>query len=83
MLANLKAAIAVRRMHQVDLALSLGIAPSLLSEVVTGRRAAEPSLRSRIAAALRADENWLFASVVEIPAPGSRVEVVPTGAGGS
>ncbi len=83
MLANLKAALAARRMHQVDLALSLGIAPSLLSEVVTGRRAAEPSLRSRIAAALRADESWLFARIVEIPAPGSCAEVAPVGARGS
>lgn len=82
MLANLKGALAVRKLKQVDLAVLLRVTPSLLSDVVNERRAADPSLRSRIAAALDADEAWLFASVTEIPAPGSCAEVAPVGARG-
>lgn len=83
MLANLKGALAVRRLRQVDLAVLLSVTPSLLSDVVNERRPADSSLRSRIAAALDADEGWLFASVTEIPAPGSCAEGVPVAARGS
>ncbi len=69
MLTNLRTALAARRIKQVDLALSLKIAPSMLSEIICGRRQAEASLRSRIADALRADEAWLFCSVTRIPGP--------------
>jgi len=69
MLTNLKTALAVRRIRQVELALSLGIPPSTLSEIICGRRQADPSLRVRIAEALRADEAWLFSAVTRIPAP--------------
>jgi hypothetical protein len=41
-LVNLKAALAARRMRQVDLAIELKISPSVLSEIVNGRRSAEP-----------------------------------------
>ena len=51
-LLNLKSAIAARQTRQVDLAISLKIAPSLLSEIVNGRRQADASLRARIAQAL-------------------------------
>jgi transcriptional regulator with XRE-family HTH domain len=69
MLTNLKAALAARRLRQVDLALSLKIPPSTLSEIICERRQAGPSLRARIAEALRADETWLFSSVTRIPGP--------------
>lgn len=67
MLVNLKMTIAARRMTQVDLALQLKIAPTILSEIIHGRRQADPSLRARIAEALRADETWLFSTVARIP----------------
>ena len=67
MLVNLKMTIAVRRMTQVDLALQLKIAPTILSEIIHGRRQADRSLRARIAEALRADETWLFSTVARIP----------------
>jgi transcriptional regulator with XRE-family HTH domain len=67
MLANLKAALAARRLRQVDLALSLKIPPSTLSEIICGRRQAESSLRTRIAEALCADEAWLFSTFARIP----------------
>jgi transcriptional regulator with XRE-family HTH domain len=67
MLVNLKMTIAARRLTQVDLALQLRIAPTALSEIIHGRREADPSLRARIAEALRADETWLFSSITRIP----------------
>lgn len=67
MLVNLKTTIAARRLTQVDLALQLKIAPTVLSEIIHGRRQADSSLRARIAEALRADEIWLFSSVTRIP----------------
>lgn len=69
MLTNLKTALAARRVRQVDLALSLKIPPSVLSEIICGRRQANPSLRARIAEALLADETWLFSSITRIPGP--------------
>ena len=68
-LGNIKTALAARRMRQVDLALDLKISPSVLSEIIYGRRQADPSLRARIAEALRADESWLFSPVMRIPSP--------------
>lgn len=52
----------------MDLALSLKIPPSVLSEIIHERRQADPSLRVRIAEALRADQTWLFSSIARIPA---------------
>ena len=69
MLLNLKVTIAARRLTQVDLALKLKLAPTALSEIIHGHRQADPSLRARIAEALRADEAWLFSSVTRIPSP--------------
>lgn len=69
MLANLKAALAVRNLRQVDLAIhKLGIPPSMLSEIIHGRRRANAELRSKIADVLQADERWLFEGEVKIPA---------------
>jgi transcriptional regulator with XRE-family HTH domain len=67
MLANLKATLAIRRVRQVELALSLSIAPSTLSEIVNERRLASRELRHTIARALNADPDWLFSPVVAIP----------------
>lgn len=69
MLCNLKTTIAARRMKQIDFALQLKIAPTVLSEIIHERRQADPSLRARIANALHADERWLFSSVTRIPQP--------------
>jgi transcriptional regulator with XRE-family HTH domain len=71
MLANLKTAIALRAMTQVDLAQSLKISRTILSEIIHERRRADASLRARIATALRADETWLFSTVARIPGPTS------------
>jgi hypothetical protein len=78
MLMNLKAALAARRMRQVELALSLKIPPSTLSEIVCGHRQADPSIRARIAEALCADEAWLFSAVARIPAPARTASSEPT-----
>jgi len=69
MLVNLKSAFVARGIKQVDLALSLKISPSVLSEIINGRRQPSPSLRARIAHELRADEGWLFAAFTRIPGP--------------
>jgi transcriptional regulator with XRE-family HTH domain len=69
MLANLKAALAARRVRQVDLAIELKVAPSLISEVVHGRRKLEPHQIARVAELLRADAVWLFQEVRFIPGP--------------
>ena len=74
MLPNLKLALAVRKRHQVELALSLGISPSLLSEILNERRAASQELRAQIAKALDADEGWLFARATHIPSFSSSAE---------
>lgn len=67
MLANFKTALAVRRTKQVDLAVTLGIAPSVLSEIIHGRRRPTHDLRSRIAHELGVDESWLFSTQTKIP----------------
>ena len=74
MLVNLKAALAARRMRQVDLALALKIPSSTMSEIICGRRQAENWLRTRIAEALRADESWLFSTAVRIPSRATQGE---------
>lgn len=74
MLLNLKTTIAARRLTQVDLALKLKIAPTVLSEIIHGRRQVDASLRARIAEALRADEAWLFSTLARIPPPASGLE---------
>jgi len=71
MLVNFKTALATRKIHQADLARSLQIAPTVLSEIIHERRHADASLRARIATALRTDETWLFSIVARIPEPKS------------
>ena len=67
MLANMKTALAVRRLKQADLAMRLGISPTAMSEVIHERRIPDAELRAQIAQELVANENWLFSSLIEIP----------------
>lgn len=67
MLVNFKTALAARGMRQIELALELKIAPTVLSEIVNGRRSASPSMRARLAEMLQVDEAWLFSSFTRIP----------------
>lgn len=69
MLSNMKAALAARRMHQVELAEAVGIGRSVLSAFIYGRAELSPQLRARIAEILQADPEWLFSSATHIPAP--------------
>ena len=66
-LANIKLALATRRLNQADLAVRVGISPTAMSEVIHERRIPDPRLRARIAQELATDENWLFSSLIEIP----------------
>jgi hypothetical protein len=66
-LVNFKTALAARGMRQIELALDLKVSPTVLSEIVNGRRSANPSLRARLAEVLQADEAWLFSSFTRIP----------------
>lgn len=69
MLSNMKAALAARRMHQIELAEAVGIGRSALSAFIYGRTQLPPQLRARIAEILRADPEWLFSNTTYIPAP--------------
>ena len=69
MLPNLKMALAVRGMRQIELAQKLGVASDLLSRIVRGWSEPSVELRVRIAEVLQADEGWLFSANVVIPAP--------------
>ena len=71
MLANLKVALAARRLRQVDLAIELRVAPSLISDVVHGRCRLAPHQVARVAELLKADADWLFQEVHFIPGPKS------------
>ena len=66
-LLNLKTALVARKVKQVDLAISLGISPTVISEIVNGRRVADARLRSLIAKDLCVDEEWLFRVQIDIP----------------
>lgn len=69
MLVNFKTALAARKVHQADLAQSLQIAPTVLSEIIHERRRTDAALRAKIASALHVDEQWLFETYVRVPAP--------------
>jgi transcriptional regulator with XRE-family HTH domain len=69
MLSNFKTALAARGLKQVDLAFELRIPPSSLSEIVHERRRPDASMRRRISQRLNADEQWLFATLIQIPQP--------------
>lgn len=68
MFTNLKSAMALREVRGYRLAAEVGITPTVLSEIVYGRRAAAPELRAKIAARLEADEAWLFTPTRIVPA---------------
>ncbi len=64
-----------RNLRQVDLAIhTLKIPPSVLSEIIRGRRKASAELRRKITEVLQTDEVWLFKPVVKIPVAGASVE---------
>jgi transcriptional regulator with XRE-family HTH domain len=67
MLVNLKAALAMRRTTQAELAAELKISTGLLSEVIHGRKQLAPHQKARASEFLSADESWLFAET-RIPA---------------
>ena len=67
MLVNFKAALAARRVKQIDLALQLKLDPTFLSRIINRRCEADASLRARLAAALEVEEAWLFQTVARIP----------------
>lgn len=69
MLINFKSAMAARGHKQVDFAVNLRISPVFLSQIIHERVKPDAALRSRLARALDADEEWLFSNVVRIPAP--------------
>jgi transcriptional regulator with XRE-family HTH domain len=71
MLANFKAALAARRIKQVDLAYDVRMSSSRLSEIVNERRQANALTRKRIAHVLGVDEAWLFSASVKLPKPGN------------
>lgn len=69
MRANLKTALAARRMRQADLAATVGVGESTLSEFIHGRASLAPHTQGRIAQILQADADWLFALAIRIPPP--------------
>lgn len=68
MLPNLKVALAVRGIRQLDLASRLRVSPATISAIMHGRRQASASERESIAQVLNAEEHWLFQKHVRIPA---------------
>lgn len=62
MYPNLKLQLWRAGIRQNRLAQMLGMDETVLSKVINGYRAAPPELRSRIAAILESDAEWLFES---------------------
>jgi transcriptional regulator with XRE-family HTH domain len=77
MRTNLRAALAARGMRQVDLAAELKIWPSVVSDLVTGRRDPEPRVAARIAEILRVDEFLLFSEQPLIPMAPKKSQELP------
>jgi transcriptional regulator with XRE-family HTH domain len=67
MLANVKTALAARGMRQAQLAQTVGLPESTLSEFIHERCGLAPHFRTRIAEALQADPAWLFSRLTQIP----------------
>jgi transcriptional regulator with XRE-family HTH domain len=67
MLVNLRAAITARGLKQAELAEAARIAPTVMSEIIHGRRRANSSQRLRIARRLKVDEHWLFDAAAFVP----------------
>lgn len=67
MFANFKAALAVRGIKQVDLAIKIKTSSTVLSEIITGHRLANADLRRKLSAELDVDEGWLFSVVTHVP----------------
>ena len=78
-MSNLRTALAARNLRQVDLAIhTLKISPSVLSEIIRGRRKASAELRRKITEVLQTDEVWLVKPVVKIPVAGRKRGLTPT-----
>jgi transcriptional regulator with XRE-family HTH domain len=60
MYPNLKLRMWVTGMRQNRLAQMVGMDETVLSKIINGFREPNPGLRSRIAAILECDEEWLF-----------------------
>jgi plasmid maintenance system antidote protein VapI len=69
MLANIKTALAARRIRQTQLARANGVPESTISEFIHERCELPPHFRARIAEMLQADRAWLFSQATpHIPA---------------
>jgi transcriptional regulator with XRE-family HTH domain len=80
MLANMKAALAARRLRQADLAMELRVSAALLSDVIYGRVQLAPHLKTRAAEMLQADAEWLFQDTKIIPPLRTSTETQPAAA---
>jgi len=67
MLAHLKAAIAIRRVRQSEVAAAVKMSTAVFSFVVHGEKKLAPHERRRVAEFLQADEDWLFQDIRVIP----------------
>jgi transcriptional regulator with XRE-family HTH domain len=72
MYPNLKMQLWRSGIRQYRLAQLVGIHESLLSRIVNGYRKPDPGTRTRIAEALRSDENWLFTTEYSQDNPNGR-----------
>ncbi len=71
MYPNLKMELWRTGIRQNSLARMLSVDESLLSRVLNGYRNPTPEMRSRIAALLKRDEQWLFERVEKLDVPES------------
>ena len=67
MLAHLKAAMAIRRIRQSEVAAVAKMSTATFSFVVHGVQELAPHLRRRVTEFLQADEDWLFVDIRVIP----------------
>jgi transcriptional regulator with XRE-family HTH domain len=69
MYPNLKLQIFRLRVHQNQLAKTLGMNETVLSKVICGYREPSESLKKTLATYLGVDESWLFEKYEEAPLP--------------
>jgi len=78
MLANLKAALAARKIKQLELAAELRVSPSVVTDIVLGRREVDAETRAKIAALLGVENQaWLFQRAI-VPRSVRDVEHTPS-----
>ena len=69
---------------QWELCAEVGIGPTVLSEIIAGRRPIEPWIQKKIAEVLNADPDWLFFELRDVPNLGKRETTLSTpGANGT